>query len=224
MVTQTDNYSFDVPDIGGDIDIWGTYLQNNWNKIDVLLNTLQEQVDAMRIPVGGLYMSTVADDPVLILKYGVWVAYAQGRAIVGVGSNDETVWAAGEIRGSETHTLTTSEMPTHTHSADPTQFVASTDSAGTHSHRTIADDVVFTNPLSGAEYTARQHTSSASSFNTELGGSGAVASLGPTNSAGSHQHTITIDVPAFETATNGDDDGHNNVQPSIGVYVWRRIS
>lgn len=50
-------------------------------------------------PVGSLYFSTFTTNPASILGFGTWLAYAQGRAIVGVGNNGESSWAAGDLRG-----------------------------------------------------------------------------------------------------------------------------
>lgn len=39
MATQTTNYSFDKPTVGGDGDAWGALLNGNWNDADSLLKT-----------------------------------------------------------------------------------------------------------------------------------------------------------------------------------------
>ena len=62
-------------------------------------------------PIGSVLYNTTGANPGTYIG-GTWVAYAEGRAIVGVGGT----WTGGEERGSETHTLTAGEMPGHTHS------------------------------------------------------------------------------------------------------------
>ena len=38
MPSTTTTYSFSLPTVGGDADDWGGYLNNNWTKIDAILN------------------------------------------------------------------------------------------------------------------------------------------------------------------------------------------
>ena len=85
-------------------------------------------------PVGSLYFNaSVATNPATLLGFGTWTAYAQGRAIVGVGTgtdiNSHTqTFTLGETTGEYTHTLTTPEMPSHTHNI--TQGVANIGASG----------------------------------------------------------------------------------------------
>jgi len=37
MVTNTDNYAFHLPSVGGDEDAWGGYLNENWTMLDTIL-------------------------------------------------------------------------------------------------------------------------------------------------------------------------------------------
>lgn len=46
---------------------------------------------------------------------GTWERTAKGKAIVGVDEDDEDFAMAGLTLGEKKHTLTTSEMPSHTH-------------------------------------------------------------------------------------------------------------
>lgn len=46
---------------------------------------------------------------------GTWERTAKGKAIVGVDEDDEDFATAGLTLGEKKHTLTTSEMPSHTH-------------------------------------------------------------------------------------------------------------
>ena len=61
----------------------------------------------------------VSTNPATLLGMGTWVAYATGQVLVGIeGSGtfdalDESLGAETSTTGS--HTLTTSEMPAHTH-------------------------------------------------------------------------------------------------------------
>ena len=74
-------------------------------------------------PVGSIYFNmAVSTNPGTLLGFGTWVAYAEGRVLVGFQSSG-TFDALDESLGAETasaattgsHTLTIGEMPAHTH-------------------------------------------------------------------------------------------------------------
>ena len=69
-------------------------------------------------PVGSIYTNAaVSTNPATLLGFGTWAAYAEGKVPVGKASSGtfDTLNATG---GAETdsHTLTTAEMPSHNHS------------------------------------------------------------------------------------------------------------
>jgi len=74
-------------------------------------------INAIVYPVGSIYTNmAVATNPATLLGMGTWVAYAEGRVLVGK-SGSGTFDALDESLGAETsaHTLTVNEMPSHTH-------------------------------------------------------------------------------------------------------------
>ena len=210
MATQTPNFSFELPEVGADTDVWGGFLNSNWSDLDTLLKTLQDEITAAevraQIPVGGLYFSGSDDTPATTLGYGTWVAHAEGRAIVGVGANGESTWAVDEERGEEEHLLLEATMPAHVHLiSEITDGVAESAGAHTHSYTDSSDD--------------------------NLDGGGVFPSTGgfklrkearTTGSNGAHTHTVN--VPPIVSEATGGGGAHNNIQPSIGVYVWRRTA
>ena len=62
-------------------------------------------------PVGSIYMSANATNPASLFG-GTWAALDDGRVLIGAGA----AYPAGSTGGEATHTLTTNEMPSHTHS------------------------------------------------------------------------------------------------------------
>jgi len=62
-------------------------------------------------PVGSIYLSTVSTNPATLLGIGTSVAFGAGRMLLGNGGG----YTAGATGGAATHTLTTNEMPAHTH-------------------------------------------------------------------------------------------------------------
>lgn len=85
-------------------------------------NAVKTYIDAAIIaakselmPVGTIYGNTTTTaNPSTYLGFGTWVAYAEGRTVVGKASAG-TFNTLGATMGAETHTLTVSEMPVHNH-------------------------------------------------------------------------------------------------------------
>lgn len=100
------------------------------------------------------------------------------------GLNGDNLGATG---GAETVTLTSTEMPSHTHSGSS----LSTNSTGAHTH-------TF-GTTGGSSYRALETTAT---FNN--------GATWTTSSSGSHSHTIS-----GNTGSTGSDGAHNNVQPTI---------
>lgn len=119
-------------------------------------------------PVGSIYINAaVTTNPATLLGFGTWAAFGAGRVIVGYNASDSDFDALQETGGTKTHTLTTSELPSHTHNSN---FVT--------------------------------------------GGSG----VSGVNTAGNY------DAATNATSATGGGSAHNNVQPYIVAYMWRRTA
>ena len=67
-------------------------------------------------PVGSIYINAaVTTNPGTLLGFGTWVAFGTGRVIVGYNASDSDFDALQETGGAKTVTLSTSEIPSHTH-------------------------------------------------------------------------------------------------------------
>ncbi|EHI69922.1 hypothetical protein STRIC_1424 [Streptococcus ictaluri 707-05] len=91
--------------ISGKLYVNNTEVKTSFDKTDIL---------NMVYPVGAIYMSTSSANPSTFIG-GTWQRYAQGRTIVGVSENESEFSYVGKTGGAKTHTLITSEMPSHTH-------------------------------------------------------------------------------------------------------------
>lgn len=137
---------------------------------------------------------------------------AEGRvpAAIGKATTTGNTWALGDISGQETHTLTIAQMPSHNHGTNASDSVVGnnlTGLAGGHTH-TINDpghSHAITTANAGASVENRvgqaiDNVNEGPAFTSS-------ATTGITiNPVADHQHSI---------ATQGGDDPHNNIQPTI---------
>lgn len=165
-------------------------------------------------PVGAIYTSTVPTNPNTLFGFGMWEYIEQGRVLLSQGSS----YAAGSTGGEALHTLTTQEMPSHNHGGN-------TSYGGEHTH-------------TGTTQTAGAHTHQGSFYSTPADGSnpGITATSGKVanytsavniNSNGAHNHTFTTSSNGTHTHTIDADGGgqaHNNMQPYLSVYMWKRTA
>lgn len=139
-----------------------------------IATAVSSQVGLTAYPVGAIYISTNSANPSTIFG-GSWVAYAAGRVLVGVNAGDSDFNAANMSGGSKTHTLTTNEMPAHTH---------------VHTVRT------------------------GRSFSSSTGGAPIVQGSNDTQ----------LDSDPETTSSTGGGASHNNLQPYMTVYMWKRTA
>ena len=138
-----------------------------------------------RYKVGDLYVTTNQDNPNLILGYGAWERFGEGRVLVGMSDvNNTTVpdWTkyVHSKYGSYEQTLTANQIPAHKH-----QY----------------DDIYYSN-YGGTVPVPNNKGSSGQTDGDNAGD--------------------TVSCMTGENATI--NEGHNNVQPSVVVAIWRRVA
>lgn len=122
-------------------------------------------------PVGSVYISVVSTNPSSLFG-GTWSAFGAGRVLVGIDAGQTEFDTVEETGGAKTHTLTTTEIPAHSH---------------------------VQNRLPTA-------TGAVVGFTVDTSMSGTPSATGTS------------------TATTGDGGAHNNLQPYIVVYFFKRTS
>ena len=125
-------------------------------------------------PVGSIYMSVSSSNPSTLFG-GVWAAWGSGRVPVGVDINDTPFDAVEKTGGEKTHTLTTTEMPAHTHN--------------------------YANYIEPTLEAIEQGRESVWSANL-----------------------LSIASPDYVSTSTGGGGAHNNLQPYITCYMWKRTA
>ena len=146
-------------------------------------------------PVGSIYMSTVSTNPATLFGFGTWEAMPAGRVLLAQGKSDwGTTYEAGSTGGEATHKLTVGEIPSHNHTG-------SINTAGEHTHSLTLKALWGDGNGSGNGWAGdtRDGGSRTNTFST----------------VGNHTHTVTIN-------STGSGQPHNNLQPYISVYMWKR--
>lgn len=177
----------------------------NWDvKVyGMLLKEYIQQFAKTMYPIGSIYLSVSATNPSTYFG-GTWVAWGSGRVPVGINTSDSNFNTVEKTGGASTVTLTASQMPSHTHTF--TGSSTTTNSAGGHTHNIGRD----TDGGSGS-----------SRYTVHKAGTSGAQGTSPTSSAGAHTHTLT---PKGKNANTGGGGAHNNLQPYIVCYMWKRTA
>lgn len=203
-------------------------------------------------PVGSIYISVNSTNPGTFFG-GTWIAFATGRTIVGIDAGQTEFDTVEEIGGSKTHTLSDAEIPSHNHSVtDPghnhTQNAhnhAVTDPG--HNHTQNAHNHGLTDPghthvqgvnsattgaISGYTPDTSTNTRVNSGYSTSSSTTGAtVDNATATNQSNTTGLTVNNATPTNNSNTTGISLGntggggsHNNLQPYIVVYMFKRTA
>ena len=161
-------------------------------------------------PVGSIYMNLNSTNPATLFG-GTWVQI-KDRFLLAAG----TTYSANSTGGEASHTLTTSEMPSHTH----------TQASHTHSN------AAHTHGLrSGTDWSTAVGGLNAATNKSQIG-----AVDGGTNGLGYYYKTLADNVDWVQSVSisigsstptiysSGGGQAHNNMPPYMTVYVWRRTA
>lgn len=153
-------------------------------------------------PVGSIRMTVSAADESTFLG-GTWVRWGTGRVPVGVNTSDTNFNTVEKTGGASTHTLATAELTSHNHSFSGSVTV---NANGVHTHQ-----------ASSGSYKVGSGSGSTYFYMTNNGSTSGQT----TGSGGSHDHTATV---SGSVGNNGSGSAHNNLQPYITCYFWKRTA
>lgn len=163
-------------------------------------------------PIGCVFFSTVPTNPAQLLGGGVWAAWGSGRVPVGVDTGQTEFATVEQTGGEKTHVLTAPEMPSHVHTINHTHATATSSSAGGHNHNPDGNWTIGL--LSNTTATgASNRFTNASDGNTRV-----------TSTDGAHTHTVAVPAFSGNSGSVGSDGAHNNLQPYITCYMWKRTA
>ena len=201
------------------IKMAGTVRSVNGVEPDENANVTIQQVNILQAyPVGSIYMSVVDINPAELFG-GTWEAMS-GRVLVGAGVSDFDInYVAGTTGGSRSRTLSSSNIPKHTHTVEIKQ------TAATHKHRNgVYDEVPAGNGPLSSNYgaikmypTSTQHVMAAdgSSFGTST-----QLYMGYTSETSAvHTHDVTVGYYGAKNPTE-----ISVMQPYLVVYMWKRTA
>lgn len=161
-------------------------------------------------PVGSIYMSVNSTNPGTLFG-GTWERI-QDKFLLAAGSS----YSAGSTGGSASRSLTTSNLPSHTHSIPSLKGTAA--SAGNHQHKSETGSMFYgTKGNSTAEITG---LNPGGSFNDTSASGGVRRVL--TQTTGAHTHSVTVN--SGTTGSSGSGSSFSILPPYIAVYVWKRTA
>lgn len=171
-------------------------ISNNVKYIDKKISDLLN----MFYPVGSIYETMDSSfDP--NEKWGGTWERIKGRVLVGVDENDSDFNTAEKIGGEKTHKLSVSEMPSHSHSASEKSLKGGVNNiSGQDKKWGLTSSGIFSNWGDTNEFysTSRETTTNyKDGFYLDA----------------THTHTI---------GNTGGGNAHNNLQPYITCYIWKR--
>lgn len=164
-------------------------------------------------PIGSIYLSVNNINPASLFG-GTWENFSAGRCLVGVDTTDTIFNESEKIGGEKTHKLNVSEMPAHTHGVKSLVgkvFARSFATSGSN-----GADILGTAWGEGGGGIIRQK------IETWTGNHGMInASVRTATNPKMDSFTITA---THEHNSVGGNLDHNNLQPFMTCYMWKRIA
>lgn len=148
----------------------------------------------MFYPVGAIFITTVNTNPSSYMG-GTWVRFGNGKTLVGIDENDTDFNVAEKTGGEKRHILTKDEMPSHSHET-----------------RDVNGHKAYFWAWSGGPHPS-----------PTLWIPGGNVS-GGSMPAGGNPLMSKQAWEGYTTTDTGGGNSHNNLQPYITVYMWKRTA
>lgn len=165
--------------------------------LDTLADTIQDNIKKNLFKKGHILITATDENP-STLYGGTWTQIGQGRTLIGVGTTTDSrgeskTFSAGNTGGEYNHTLSTSEMPSHSHPMSHGHSASGYNSSNVYTYKGTGKPSMNANT------------------NTAYG-----ASYGQTGVS------VTVNSYSGNTSSTGSSNSHNNMQPYLTVYFWQK--
>ena len=217
------------------------------NQLKNIENSMLDRI----YPVGSIYMSTTYStiEEVENAIGGEWEKYAQGRTIIGEGIGTDSnglvkTFENNVTDGEYVHTLSSNEIASHTHSIPSLSGTTGSTGSGYSLHHTCQTKTTSSSGSHSHGLYKQVDNNSGTSLYVGGGNSSLVIYYKTDNStttlsAGAHTHTYpdcyldslsgvqshshTFSTGTSTTGSTGENTAHNNMEPYIVTYIYKRI-
>ena len=233
-----------------DYDASGT-VQDKLKILDSRIDNIENSMLDKMYPVGSIYMTTTysTTEEVTNAIGGEWEKYAQGRTIIGEGLGTDSnglvkTFENNATDGEYTHTLSSNEIASHTHSIPSLSGTTGSTGSGYSLHHTCQTKTTSSSGSHSHSLYKQVDNNSGTSLYVGGGNSSVVIYYKTDNStttlsAGAHTHTYpdcyldslsgvqshshTFSTGTSTTGSTGENTAHNNMEPYIVTYIYKRI-
>jgi len=239
FITMNNVYAIDIET---QLKIMQKDIENLKNEVSELRNTRLDKT----YPIGSIYETTTYSNAreVSSALGGTWEEYGKGKTLVAVDYNDDNFNVVNKTGGNITTILSSSNLPSHTHSIPALSGTAKETGAHTHTRGTmnitgsvktrdfnVANHNLIFQP-SGAfsvSYTSDSGTTQAAQYISKTPYYINVLSFdasrnwtGATSSNGAHTHNVITNTGT--SGSVGSSTSFSNLPPYITVYRYKRIN
>ena len=165
-----------------------------------LKGSINELISRFTPAVGEIEMNVTGTNPGTKYPGTTWVSWGSGKVPVGVDSAQTEFNTVEKTGGEKSHKMTAAENGPHYHTGP------------SHTHE----------PGTGSHFSTFSGTMSVEAIGEIAGSEWEIPQIA--SSGTWHQPTATAAAGNGNTGTSGSGTAHNNLQPYITCYMWKRTA